>query len=138
MLDKKVKIKEIRDLGARNFLLTLAAREQAALTRPGQFVMVKCADELDSEPLLRRPLGVFDARPRASAGRPAGLDILVKVVGSGTSRLADLRRGDEVYALGPQGRPFEVGTAVEARTRTACLIAGGVGIAALLLLAREL
>jgi dihydroorotate dehydrogenase electron transfer subunit len=138
MLDKKVKIKEIRDLGARNFLLTLAAREQAALIRPGQFVMVKCSDELDSEPLLRRPFSVFDARPRSVGGRPAGLDILVKIVGSGTARLAELRRGDEVHALGPQGRPFEVETALSARTRTACLVAGGVGIAALLLLAREL
>jgi dihydroorotate dehydrogenase electron transfer subunit len=138
MLDKRVKVKEIRELGARNHLLVLAARDQAALTRPGQFVMLKCADSLDEEPLLRRPFSIFDARPRSTGGRGPGIDVLVKVVGTGTARLAALRPGDEVWALGPQGRPFDTSAAVRDRTRTACLVAGGVGIAALLLLAREL
>ena len=76
MLDKRVKVKEIRELGGRNHLLVLAAREQAALARPGQFVMLKCADSLDEEPLLRRPFSIFDARPRSTGGRGPGIEVL--------------------------------------------------------------
>lgn len=138
MLDKKIKLKEIRELGALNYLLTLASPEQARLVRPGQFVMVKCTDEVDDNPLLRRPFSVFDARKRAGREGAAGIDILVKNVGAGTRRLAELGVGDEVYVLGPQGRPFDIDRAVSGGTRTACLVAGGVGIAAFLLLARAL
>src|SRR5437867_3583946 len=138
MLDKKVKVKEIRDLGARNFLLTLSAPEQARLTRAGQFIMVKCSDNIQDTPLLRRPFSVFEIRRHARSGRPAALDILVKNVGRGSRKLVELKPGDEVYALGPQGRPFEIPPGAGARLDVACLVAGGVGIAALYLLARDL
>ncbi|PYV08601.1 MAG: dihydroorotate dehydrogenase electron transfer subunit [Acidobacteria bacterium] len=138
MLDKKVQVKEIRDLGARNYLLTLRSPDQARLTRPGQFLMVKCGAEIDADPLLRRPFSVYNVRSARRAGRKAWLDILVKSVGAGTRALAELVPGDEVFALGPQGRPFDVAAALAARTRVACLVAGGVGIAALYLLARDL
>jgi len=138
MLDKKLKVKEIRDLGARNYLLTLISPEQARLTRPGQFVMVKCSEDIQDLPLLRRPFSVFDIRPNPRTGKPAGLDILVKNVGAGTRRLAKLKPGDEVHVLGPQGLPFRIPESMQDRKHTACLVAGGVGIAALLLLAREL
>ncbi|PYU89016.1 MAG: dihydroorotate dehydrogenase electron transfer subunit [Acidobacteria bacterium] len=138
MLDKKLKVKEIRDLGARNYLLTLISPEQARLTRPGQFVMVKCSGDVQDLPLLRRPFSVFDIRNNPRTGKPAGLDILVKNVGAGTRRLAEARPGDEVHVLGPQGVPFRIPGSMQDRKHTACLVAGGVGIAALLLLAREL
>jgi len=41
----KARVSSIRNLGARNFLLTLRSPEQARLIQPGQFVMVKCAEE---------------------------------------------------------------------------------------------
>ncbi len=138
MLDKKVKVKEIRDLGADNYLLTLKSPEQARLTRPGQFLMVKCSEDVQANPLLRRPFSVFDIRRHLRSGRPVVLDILVKDVGLGTHRLAHLRPGDEIHALGPQGIPFKISEEMRDRKHIACLVAGGVGIGALLLLAREL
>ena len=138
MLDKKIKVKEIQDLGARNYLLTLHSPEQARLTRPGQFLMVKCAEDVQANPLLRRPFSVFDTRRHPRSGKHFALDILVKDVGEGTRWLSRLNPGDQVHTLGPQGIPFKVRPEMCDRKHIACLIAGGVGIAALLLLAREL
>lgn len=138
MLDKKVKVKEIQDLGAGNFLLALGSPDQAKLSRPGQFVMVKCSGDIEENPLLRRPFSIFDIRRHPGSGNPVALEILVKDIGYGTRRLCRLRPKDEVHVLGPQGRCFVIPESMKDRKHTACLVAGGVGIAALLLLAREL
>jgi dihydroorotate dehydrogenase electron transfer subunit len=138
MLDKKAKLKEIRDLGRGNYLLTFSSPEQARLVRPGQFVMLKCAPGIDETPLLRRPLSVFDIHRHPRTERPVGLDLLVKDVGPGTHKLVALPRGSEVYVLGPQGRCFQVSAEMKNRVGVACLVAGGVGIAALYLLVRSI
>ena len=138
MLDRKARVKTLRDLGAGNYLLTLHSPEQARLTQPGQFVMLKCATDINAPPLLRRPFTVFDVHPHPKTGRPTGLDLLVKDVGIGTHSLAAMRAGDELQVLGPQGRPFQVSSEMRHRLRFGALVAGGVGIAALLLLARRL
>lgn len=138
MLDKKVKVKEIRELGAANYLLTLAAPEQAALVRPGQFVMLKCATDLNDNPLLRRPFSVFGILRQPRTGKPAGIELLVKDVGTGSHLLSRLRPGQEIWQLGPQGRPFRLTEEATSRLNVACLVAGGVGIAALYLLAENL
>jgi dihydroorotate dehydrogenase electron transfer subunit len=138
MLDRKVSVREVRDLGAGNYLLALRSPDQARLARPGQFLMVKCCEGIDEEPLLRRPFSVFAIRAHARTGNPIGMEILVKDVGIGTRKLARMEPGQEIYALGPQGRPFQLLEAVGKKTGFACLVAGGVGIAALYLLAREL
>ncbi len=138
MLDRKVRVKAIADLGASNYFLSLSTPEQARLTLPGQFVMLKCTDEIDGLPLLRRPFSIFDVHPSGRTGRPSGLDLLVKDVGIGSHKLAGLRPGHEIHVLGPQGRPFQVPPAPKNRPETACLAAGGVGIAALYILARRL
>jgi dihydroorotate dehydrogenase electron transfer subunit len=134
----KVEVRAVQDLGGRNFLLTFRSPEQARLVRPGQFLMVKCSDDVDANPLLRRPFSVYNTRPERRGRRPALVDILVKNVGSGTRALTELAVGDEVFALGPQGLPFEVDRAASSGVRIAALVAGGVGIAALYLLALEL
>ncbi len=138
MLDIKAKVKQIKDLGCGNYLLTLRSPEQARLVQPGQFVMLKCAAEIDANPLLRRPFSVFDVHPDPRTGRATGLDLLVKDVGSGSHKLTLLRPGEEISVLGPQGRPFQLSGAMRNRVGGACLVAGGVGIAALYLLARKL
>ncbi len=138
MLDKKVRIKEIRDLGARNHLLTLSAPEQARLARPGQFVMLKCAEDLQENPLLRRPFTIFNIHRPARSGKPAGLELLVKNVGLGTRKLVRFRPGQMLYCLGPQGRGFQVSSEMRNRAGTAYLVAGGVGIAPLYLMAQSL
>jgi len=138
MLDIKARVKQVKELGSSNYFLTLRSPEQARLVQPGQFVMLKCTQDIDAHPLLRRPFSVFDVHPDTRTGRPTGLDLLVKDVGEGSHKLALLRPGEEIYALGPQGRPFQVSSEMRNRVGGACLVAGGVGIAALYLLARKL
>jgi dihydroorotate dehydrogenase electron transfer subunit len=95
---------------------------------PGQFVMALADPGRD--PYLRRAFSVFDVS--RAEGLPR-LELLGKVIGRGTSRLAARRVGDTVRVLGPLGRGFRI----EGAGRAA-LVAGGVGSAALLLLARAL
>ncbi len=138
MLDRKVKVKEIQNLGGGNYLLTLRSPDQARLVQPGQFVMLRCVQGLTDPPLLRRPFSVFDLLRQPRSTRPAGLVLLVKDVGIGSHKLTELLPGEEIYSLGPQGRPFQVSAEMKNRIGVACLVAGGVGIAALYLLARSL
>jgi len=138
MLDRRVEVTAVRNLGAENYLLTLRAPEQARLVRPGQFLMVKCCEDVDENPLLRRPFSIFALCREARSKSPAGLEILVKDVGVGTHKLVQVRPGQELCTLGPQGRPFQLAENMADQTRFACLVAGGVGIAALYLLAGAL
>jgi dihydroorotate dehydrogenase electron transfer subunit len=138
MLDKKAKVKDIRDLGARNYLLTLSTPEQARLVRPGQFIMLKCVEDVYENPLLRRPFTIFDIHRNARSGKPAGLELLIKDVGAGTHKLVQARPGQVYDCLGPQGRGFQISAEMKNRVEIACLVAGGVGIAPLFLLAQNL
>jgi dihydroorotate dehydrogenase electron transfer subunit len=138
MMDRKVKVNCIRDLGEGNYLLTLKAPEQARLVRPGQFIMLKCVEDVEENPLLRRPFTIFNIYNHARSGKPAGLDLLIKDVGFGTHKLIGSRPGQMLYCLGPQGRGFKVSADLRNRTEIACLVAGGVGIAPLYLLAKNL
>ena len=138
MLDKKVKVKDIRDLGERNYLLTVNTPEQARLVRPGQFIMLKCVEKVDENPILRRPFTIFNIHRNKRSGKPAGLELLVKDVGVGTRKLTQVRPGQMLDCLGPQGRGFQVSAEMRNRTELACLVAGGVGIAPLYLLAQSL
>jgi dihydroorotate dehydrogenase electron transfer subunit len=138
MLDKKVKVKDLRDLGARNYLLTVNTPEQARLVRPGQFIMLKCVEQVDENPLLRRPFTIFNIHRSTRNGRPDGLELLIKNVGYGTGKLTHVRPGQTLDCLGPQGRGFQVSSEMRNRVETACLVAGGVGIAPLYLLAQSL
>jgi dihydroorotate dehydrogenase electron transfer subunit len=138
MLDKKAKVKGIRNVGAQNFLLTLSTPEQARLVRPGQFVMLKCVEDVDENPLLRRPFTIFNIHRHSRSRKPAGLELLVKDVGIGTHKLAQVRPGQMLDCLGPQGRGFQISSEMRNRLEIACLVAGGVGIAPFYLLAQDL
>lgn len=138
MLDKKVKVKAIRELGADNYLLTVNTPEQARLVRPGQFVMLKCVEDVAENPLLRRPFTIFDIHRSSRSGKPAGLDLLIKDVGVGTRKLVQTRPGQLLDCLGPQGHGFQVAAEMRNRVQLAYLVAGGVGIAPLFLLAQSL
>ncbi len=96
------------------------------VARPGQFAMVKVSDGLD--PLLRRPFSIH----RVAAADTGEFEVLFRVVGSGTRRLAQLRVGEGVEVLGPLGRGFRL------EGRRPLLVGGGVGVAPLLFLAEEM
>lgn len=96
---------------------------------PGQFYQVKCAD--GPEHMLRRPISVHSL-PEWSDRRHV-LELLVENVGWGTHILCSLQEGDGISLLGPLGNGFTV-----AGNGGSLLVAGGMGIAPLAFLAREI
>ena len=115
-----------------NHLLALRSREIAGSAKPGQFVMAGLP-ECPSDPLLKRALAVYSIPPAAGDGDL--FTLLIKVVGPGTRQLAALREGDRVSLIGPLGNGFDTSLA---KGRVSVLVAGGVGIASVFLLAKEL
>jgi dihydroorotate dehydrogenase electron transfer subunit len=134
-----------RPLTGGHFLLNLHAPRQAQATRPGQFAMVRLLEH--SDVLLRRPMSIFDVRLPAAAGKTAAngaapevIQLLYKIVGRGTRLMALLKPGDQVELLAPLGHGFfeEEYLPVAQASAEVLHVAGGIGIAALLLLARQI
>ncbi len=117
-----------------NWMLTVLAPEIAETGAPGQFVMA--SDQTGASlphPLLRRALAIYDTGREDD--KPATIRLLVKAIGEGTRRLAALRAGDEINLIGPLGHGFEIKPSPD---RIHVLLAGGVGIASVFLLAERL
>jgi dihydroorotate dehydrogenase electron transfer subunit len=87
----------------------------------GQFCMLRA---WDAEPVLSRPLSVFDA----AEGR---VSFLYKTVGRGTAIFSRLRSGDSITVQGPLGRGFP------AAPGRVAMVGGGAGIAPLFLAAKQ-
>ena len=147
MLNDIVAVIENRPLTGGHFLLDLHAPRQAQATRPGQFAMVRLLEH--SDVLLRRPMSIYDVTPRRAAGRQPASDaapeiirLLYKVVGRGTRLMGTLRPGDQVELLAPLGHGFFEFEEEYQPVAQACdevlHVAGGIGIAALLLPARQI
>jgi len=102
------------------------APEIASGSRAGQFVHVRTGDY--SGLVLRRPFSINTADPATGI-----VTLHFRTVGRGTEWLTRIREGDRLDMLGPLGRPFEV----DPRSRHLLLIAGGLGIAGIRMLADE-
>ena len=90
----------------------------------GQFYMIRGWDGLD--PFLPRPISIADI----NNGK---LKLLYEVRGRGTHIVSKLRKGDILSLLGPLGNTFDL----KEKGRVA-LISGGIGIAPMLYLAKNL
>jgi len=102
------------------FVIGMRAPEIATSVRAGQFVNLGW----EQGPLLRRPFSVY----RADGDQ---VEVVLKAVGVGTSQLLGMRIGDRISCLGPLGRGFEM------TGSRALLISGGLGVAPMLLAARD-
>lgn len=91
---------------------------------PGQFMMIKIDETYD--PFLRRPYSILECKKER-------LKILVKIVGRGSEMIAQKKKKDRLYVLGPLGVGFSVD-----KNSHSVLVAGGMGIAPLWFLARGL
>ena len=145
MYDDIVAVTENQPLTGGHFLLSLYSPRQAQAARPGQFAMVRLLGR--SDVLLRRPMSIYDTKPINRRGRkrrgvasPEVVQLLFKVVGRGTRLMSELRPGEQVGLLGPLGHGFfEEDYLLQAQAADEILhVAGGIGIAALLLAAKEL
>jgi len=128
------KIREISHLDGPYYRLTLDCADIARSASPGQFVMVKA--NWGADPLLRRPFSIHRLwmSSNSRSREPEGIQILFRVAGKGTDRLAALARGAEIDIIGPLGRGFNLKRPVFIPV----FIAGGIGIAPLLFLADQL
>jgi dihydroorotate dehydrogenase electron transfer subunit len=117
---------ESREILPGQWLQSFHAPALATGARAGQFVHIRAGDW--SGLVLRRPFS-FNT---VDAGTGT-ITIHFRTVGRGTEWFTRLRTGDTVDMLGPLGRPFEV----DPRSRHLLLIAGGLGIAGVRMLADE-
>jgi dihydroorotate dehydrogenase electron transfer subunit len=115
-----------------------AIDESGPMPRAGQFYMLtgdRWGGGAGSRPYLPRAFSVAAAEEVEGGVR---LDFLLEAVGPGTERLAELRPGDGLHLTGPLGRPFSQPRELAPAAAGAILVGGGIGIAPLALLRREL
>jgi dihydroorotate dehydrogenase electron transfer subunit len=115
-----------REILPGQWLQSFHAPALASGTRAGQFIHVRAGDW--SGLVLRRPFS-FNTVDLGTGI----ITIHFRTVGRGTEWFTRLRAGDTLDMLGPLGRPFEV----DPRSRHLLLVAGGLGIAGVRMLADE-
>lgn len=91
----------------------------------GQFVEVKTGDK----PLLRKPISIFDVDKENGV-----LYLLYQIRGLGTKNMSTMEAGEEIDVIGPLGNGFTT----DISGKKALLVGGGIGIAPLYYLGREL
>jgi dihydroorotate dehydrogenase electron transfer subunit len=104
----------------------------------GQFYMLAAQEqwgEGGERPYLPRAFSVADATATDGGTR---LDFLLDAVGPGTARLAGLRVGERVWSTGPLGNPFSAPADLAPGAAGAILVGGGIGVAPLAILRRQL
>ena len=121
-IQNKYKVLVNEQLSAQYWRLSFDAPDLASQVKPGQFVHIR-TDEYGLQPFFRRPFSVYRAQK--------GVDIFYDVVGPGTKLLVQKKKGDSLDVLGPLGVPFAM---PPADTKQVVMIAGGIGIAPMLIL----
>ncbi|MGO9919462.1 MAG: dihydroorotate dehydrogenase electron transfer subunit [Isosphaeraceae bacterium] len=112
------------------YRLRLADPLLASLIKPGQFVMIRPGPEGSTDPLLGRPLALYDV-VRDRTGQATGIDVVYLVVGRGTAALAQRRPGERLAIWGPLGNGFGSPPAGHV-----VFVAGGIGQTPFLALGR--
>ncbi|MFO8061417.1 MAG: FAD-binding oxidoreductase [bacterium] len=118
----KAILKNNRNITENLHILTFAVKSDFAV-KPGQFVNITAPDK---SVLLRRPFSII-----ASEGRE--FSVLIKVIGSGTESITRMKEGDETDVLYPLGN----GYADEIDHDSTLFIAGGIGIAGIMMFLKE-
>jgi len=140
MIQAKAKIIKNIEVTPKYYKIVLSCLGIAGVARAGQFVMLKTSD--GHEPLLRRPFSIHGRNK-------ANIEILYEALGKGTEILSHKKTGEYLDIIGPLGRGFnyqspghQVAPSPSLGTpfgrRSPVLVAGGMGVAPLLFLAKEL
>lgn len=102
--------------------------EIARTSLPGQFINIRVSNNM--EPFWRRPFSIH-----ATHADEHWFDILYRVIGIGTQKLAFVKSGEIINFVGPLGNHFIADPAI---TKTSLLVGGGLGIAPMVILAHYL
>ena len=124
---RNLRVVENIRLQPRLFLLKLTDDIPLPAISPGQFVSVRVRTP---DAFLRRPFSVHDVDVEQNQ-----LWLLIQLVGAGTRSLAEVAPGETLDVIFPLGKGF---TLTEDTDSEVLLVGGGVGIAPLLFLSREL
>lgn len=95
--------------------------------RPGQFVQVSC--DKSKRTFLRRPISICNVDREDNT-----LWLLIRCAGEGTASLCSAAKGEILNLLMPLGNGFTIAP----EKKHVLLVGGGVGVAPLLLLGKEL
>ena len=117
MLYKSQQILFNHNIGEGYYLIGFSCPELAGRAQPGQFVMLRMADQA-WEGKLSRPFGVSNVKDDV-------VEIVLEVVGRCTRNLAAAEKGRELDVVGPLGNGFNIDKEAEVHF----LVAGGIGIA---------
>jgi dihydroorotate dehydrogenase electron transfer subunit len=120
----RAEITESAPLPGHHHRLVLRAPDIAAAAQPGQFLHIWCHPPADiahppSAAILRRPYSISRLRP------PDGVEVLLRVRGTGGRLLAEKSAGQSLDIIGPLGHGFRFSGAL----RLAVIVAGGIGLA---------
>lgn len=122
------KIVENTEVGPDIYYLALKYDQLKKKPVPGQFFNLKVSQNNCDDPLLRRPLSIFDYKEKKKR-----IEFIYKVIGKGTKILASMEEGKKLDVLGPLGSGFNL-----SKNDNLDLIGGGMGIAPLFYLAKKL
>ena len=110
-------------------LLTVSAPQPVvARLQAGQFFNVTCRFPGSFDPLLRRPYSVYRVDRESSS-----LTFLVRAFGRGSAWLSERSPGETLDLLGPLGNWY----AIPPRSQRLLMLAGGVGVAPLVMLSDQ-
>ncbi len=122
------------------YRLISALDREGPLPAAGQCYMLACEHGWGGggeRPVLPRAFSVAEASA-GPGGEGVRLAFLLEDVGPGTAELARLRPGDGLLLTGPLGRPFSAPRDLNPDAAGAILVGGGIGLAPLAILRREL
>jgi len=111
-------------IGPDIYSMWLRCPQIAKIAKPGQFVQIAVNDSY--EPFLCRPLSIADSTNNM-------IRIIYRVIGKGTKILKEKKKGEVLSILGPLGKAI-----APIKNKNIVLCAGGLGIAPLLYLAKNL
>ncbi len=126
----QAEVLENRRIAPLTWILKLHAPDLAPAIRPGQFVNLHTSPTI--VPLLRRPMSVH--RVIRHGGSTTGFCVLYDVIGPGTRHLSLLKASQRLDVMGPLGNEITVPRG----TKRAILIAGGVGVGPIKIVAESL
>lgn len=124
MSSRYQKVKVIENVQLTEGIFKMTVDGDYSQDRAGQFYMIRAWGE---EPFLSRPLSIHDANAE-------GVTFLYEVRGRGTDLLSKLRATEYIELLGPLGNGFDV----ENISGKIAVVSGGVGIAPMGLLVKQL
>lgn len=132
---KSINARVISNQRVRNnyYLMKFSCRPILDNTRPGQFIHLKLNPQSSGIPLLRRPFSIYNIS-KSNNRRYTGLEILYKIAGQGTKLMSELSPKTDLNLLGPLGNGYKL----TRRAKYSILVAGGIGVAGLHLLLKEL